>query len=162
MSFSVKVRFYFEVCLFFFFFFFLNRLFFFLVFFSIFSDSKSTYWFDLNEEYTFERYQKEFNKHYSDVGERKKREQIFRKNLKTILEHNKLNKSWKMGVNEMTDETKEEFRTRLGLNRALFFKQEHEARKNSDWSNHSVPVKYVDWREQGIISSVKDQGKCGR
>eukprot|EP01126_Amoeba_proteus_P005136 TRINITY_DN1169_c0_g2_i3.p1 TRINITY_DN1169_c0_g2~~TRINITY_DN1169_c0_g2_i3.p1 ORF type:complete len:229 (+),score=52.18 TRINITY_DN1169_c0_g2_i3:82-768(+) len=117
----------------------------------------ATSWQEL-EHYTFEDYEKEFSKFYTKE-ERQGRELIFTVRLAEILKHNQdVSKSWKLGVNPLTDRTEEEFNALLGS---------HTNRKASPHHgpHHVYPDKLedltVDWRDQHIITAVKDQGQCG-
>lgn len=67
----------------------------------------------------FEKFRKNFRRNYNGEEEHNFRRENFVKNWKIIEEHNKLfdegKVTYKMGVNEMSDESDEEFRKRLGL-----------------------------------------------
>jgi len=71
----------------------------------------------------------------------------------------------KKGVNQFTDRTTEEFEKVLGSRKDILY-----ASKGADVSTKPTPIPQslisklpvsVDWRQQGIISAVKDQGQCG-
>jgi len=84
--------------------------------------------------------------------------------LKIIKQHNlDETKTWKMGVNQFTDQHDEEFQQLLGLNKALLHLQKYQdnsVKIPSLESTLALPDK-VDWRDRNIISPVKDQGRCG-
>ncbi len=91
---------------------------------------------ELNIDYTFEEYLDHHpDKSYSDTAEYYRRKQIFEKNLKMILAHNKgkihssgelTDGSWVMGINKFTDQLPSELP--LGYNKAL----------HNDWSSQMV------------------------
>lgn len=67
----------------------------------------ATKWSEL-EGYSFKKYTQEFNKNYASDVEYEHRRQIFEAALEQIKEHNRdPTKSWKKGVNHLTDRTQE-------------------------------------------------------
>jgi len=114
------------------------------------------------EDYTFGQYIQDFNKYYSS-SEFQVRKNIFEQRLEKIKSHNKdVTKTWKEGVNHLTDQTEEEFKNLLGYKKS--FSATTAARqsfsKPYEFKNLAVPHT-IDWRQQGIVSPVKDQGQCG-
>lgn len=86
-----------------------------------------------------------------------KRFEIFRENLKLIRSSNKKALPYKLHVNQFADWTWEEFqRHRLGAaqNCSATLKGSHKLA-------HSVAPVEKDWRAEGIVSPVKNQGHCG-
>jgi len=70
-----------------------------------------------------------------------------------------------MGVNQFTDQTNEEFSRLFGLNKPLLhLEKQLDNNKRAftlpEFKVSGLPVS-VDWRTRGIISPVKDQGRCG-
>lgn len=100
-----------------------------------------------------------YNKQYSS-DEFDLRYDIFRNNLDFIRRYNSKGYSWKLAPNEFTDLTWNEFkRDRMGL----FMRQNERVHRLSgvfDTPFGELPEK-VDWREKGVVNSVKDQGQCG-
>ncbi|VFQ87841.1 unnamed protein product [Cuscuta campestris] len=101
--------------------------------------------------------------YYGLGGEKEKRFQIFKDNLRYIDEQNSLvDRPYKLGLNRFSDLTNEEYRsTYLGVNtdvRRRFSKTKSDRR--SPKVDFSLPES-VDWREKGAVSEVKDQGSCG-
>jgi cathepsin L len=114
-------------------------------------------WFEL-DGYHFDQYIKDFTKHY-EPQEYKMRREIFEKNLRDIYAHNRdSTKTWKEGVNHMTDWTEEEFRSMLGYK--LQPKRDESRIYRPAKPTEALPAS-IDWRTAGIISPVKDQGQCG-
>ncbi|KAI5447807.1 hypothetical protein KIW84_015308 [Lathyrus oleraceus] len=120
----------------------------------------------LYESSIVEKHQQWMTKHgrtYTDSFEMKKRFEIFKENLEYIEKFNSAgNKSYKLGLNPYSDLTSEEFiashtgikipnqlsSSKLGSNAVLFD------------VNGDVPTNF-DWREQGAVTDVKNQGRCG-
>lgn len=107
--------------------------------------------------FSFARFAHRYGKRYEDAEEIQKRFQIFVENLKMIKSHNRKGLSYTMGVNEFTDLTWEEFRKhRLGASQNC---------SATTRSNHKLTHDFLpeskDWREDGIVSPVKNQGHCG-
>jgi C1A family cysteine protease len=86
---------------------------------------------------------------------------IFRNNLQLIRTHNQGNASWKMGVNEFTDLTSEEFRMRyLGFKKPLTSNIPRIVADYSLEDTKNLPKEW-DWRTKGVVNPVKNQGQCG-
>ncbi|CAN6975490.1 unnamed protein product [Brassica rapa subsp. trilocularis] len=73
----------------------------------------------------FQQWMIQFSRVYSTEAEKQMRLEVFKKNLEYIEDFNtKANKSYKLGVNEFTDQTKEEFlATHTGLIRGIVFEK---------------------------------------
>ncbi|XP_061426698.1 procathepsin L-like isoform X1 [Lethenteron reissneri] len=109
---------------------------------------------------------KEF--HGKTYGEEEEgwRRMIWEKNLKRIsmhnLEHSMGKHTWRMGMNQFSDMTTEEFRQLM-----LGFRGWNGTGKDSHGSVFMAPAAFfeapesVDWREQGYVTDVKNQGDCG-
>ena len=102
-------------------------------------------------------------KAYNALGEKEKRFQIFKDNLRFIDEHNAENRTYKVGLNRFADLTNEEYRsmylgTRTGAKRRPSNKiSDRYAFRVGD----SLPES-IDWRKKGAVVGVKDQGSCGK
>ncbi|KAJ1402905.1 Peptidase C1A, papain C-terminal [Sesbania bispinosa] len=100
-------------------------------------------------------------KFYNALGEKERRFDIFKDNLRFIDEHNKAeNQTFKLGLNKFADLTNQEYRAMfLGTRKGMLSgskKTNRYAYRDSD----DLPPS-VDWREKGAVAPVKDQGQCG-
>jgi cathepsin L len=119
--------------------------------------AKKTQWFEL-ENYTFEDYIQEHGKRYATPEEYKFREEIFIERMKMIMKHNSQDLSWKLGVNRFVDQTDAELRQVLGYKKGALPEEQKQPIKVSA----AAPLPgNVDWRQRGVITAVKDQGRCG-
>ncbi|OIW19353.1 hypothetical protein TanjilG_03487 [Lupinus angustifolius] len=106
---------------------------------------------------SFARFARRYGKRYESSDEMKQRFKIFSDNLKEIRFSNKKGLSYTLGVNRFSDWTWEEFKTqRLGAaqNCSATLKGNHKI------TDIATP-EHKDWRKEGIVSAVKDQGHCG-
>jgi len=109
----------------------------------------------------WETFKTSYNKQYNEMQEVVRRT-IWEKNLKAIHEHNLLRDEgahdFSAGINEYSDMTHEEYKQTL-----LGYKQSNVTRQSALFmapSNVNVP-KSVDWRKEGYVTPVKNQGQCG-
>ncbi|XP_047341855.1 cysteine proteinase RD21A-like [Impatiens glandulifera] len=105
-------------------------------------------------------------KSYSNaLGENERRFQIFKDNLYFIDDHNSVqNRTYRVGLNRFADLTNQEYRSMYlggGFQRKL---SSSAAGKRSDRYlpklGESLPDS-VDWRKEGAVAEIKDQGSCG-
>jgi C1A family cysteine protease len=89
-----------------------------------------------------------------------KRRKIFKENLEYIKNFNNVgNKTYKLGLNPYSDLTSEEFiASHTGLQRSSFKKRSVAAIPFD--VNDDLPTNF-DWRQQGAVTDVKNQGRCG-
>jgi len=100
------------------------------------------------------------NEQPSEVDDYQRRSTIFGLNLAMIVAHNiDSTKSWKMGINEYTDMTEDEFfnhfRFADNADQKCSATSSEPLRFDGDLPTH------VDWRESGKVTPVKNQGSCG-
>lgn len=121
----------------------------------------------------FTNFQERFNKRYSTLEELETRFDIFRTNLRNIIEHNLVpNQNFTLGINQFTDLTHEEFKTqftggykmdvdRLKTNVDGYKTNVGSYGCNTFTSTASGAPNSIDWRKKNAVTSVKDQGQCG-
>lgn len=113
------------------------------------------------DKYHFDMYQKEFEKTYT-YHERGFRKTIFENNLKSILKHNNdPTKIRKEEVNQFTDRTPEELKAYLGKRSSPVRNFIKSHNKRDDRPDITHLSSNVDWRDRGVITPVKNQGRCG-
>ncbi|XP_026316532.1 counting factor associated protein D [Hyposmocoma kahamanoa] len=110
----------------------------------------------------FNRFKIKHNKQYASVVEHAKRLNIFRQNLRFIHAHNRVQRSFSLGVNHLTDRTDDELRALRGRryggpNTGLPFP--YSASELEEMSVKLPPE--FDWRLIGAVTPVKDQSVCG-
>lgn len=121
-------------------------------------------WFEL-EDYTFENYVQDFKKKYESPEELNFRRARFDAEVERVKKHNSdPTKTWKEGVNHLTDRTREEFGDLLGVRKDILY-QSAARRAASEVKTAEEPAppfpRSVDWRKSNVVTAVKDQGQCG-
>lgn len=109
-------------------------------------------------------YKLKFGKFYR-AEEEADRYQVWMQHVKEINEHNAKSYTFKKGANNFTDMTHEEFRGKVGGCYKIPKKhlEANNTHLGSTWlppSNVGIPDT-VDWRTQGYVTPVKNQGQCG-
>ena len=112
--------------------------------------------------YNFDHFLNQFEKKYDTEEETLLRKSIFEENLKKIHEINSNPKfTYKAGVNQFTDKTDEEFSSKFGYNKPLsFLLHKNRQLKNEKFRRIDLPAS-VDWRDNGKVNIVRNQGSCG-
>jgi C1A family cysteine protease len=107
----------------------------------------------------FSNFQQRFNKVYDSLEEMETRFQVFRTNLREIVNHNlDATQNFTMGINQFTDLTPSEFKEKYIS--GLKDKVGSYGCKSFSSLGTSLPSS-VDWRTRNAVTSVKDQGQCG-
>jgi len=109
--------------------------------------------------YSFEDYKLEFGRDYS-VAEHSHREALFAAELSEVNKQNALyhagKSTWYAAMNEFSDWTADEFSTKKGRAPSVSMP----ATVTLAASRQSNPTR-KDWREDNVVSPVKNQGGCG-
>ncbi|XP_072375887.1 cathepsin L-like proteinase [Diabrotica undecimpunctata] len=107
-----------------------------------------------------------FEKSYINKNEEVDRFKIFQDNLRQIEEHNARynmgKETYKMGLNQFADLTRDEFVQMLGLSKRVRPSRTYNVTLTSFSRKVLADVpESVDWREKGAVTPVKNQGGCG-
>ena len=111
----------------------------------------------------FKLFQDRFSKVYLTNDELNARFEIFRHNMRSIVEHNAVKgQNFTLGVNQFSDLTAEEFRSlyiNSGFKRAAAEVGSYGCKTYTSSSTSGAAS--LDWRQKNAVTSVKDQGQCG-
>ena len=109
------------------------------------------------DDMEFIRYVAKYGKSYGTKEEFAFRAEIFKKNIARIVEENLNSKNtFTVGINKFADWTPSEFKRILSIKP----RERTQAAKSLLSSNVSIPPS-IDWRTEGAVNNVKDQGQCG-
>jgi len=109
----------------------------------------------LEEVVSWEQWREHFGKKYDRLEELHRKKQ-FLENVNTILKHNAEGHSWRMGVNQFSDLSGDEWVSTYTNNT---FK--HTAAPGGPELLKESPLTSVDWRSTGAVTAVKNQEQCG-
>tara|TARA_B100000242_G_C43043930_1_gene487177 strand:- start:517 stop:1644 length:1128 start_codon:yes stop_codon:yes gene_type:complete len=107
-----------------------------------------------------------YNRTYNSNLEMFRRFIIFHQNLNYIKERNNENISYRLGVNNFTDLSREEFSAMYKgytyspkyYNKLRYSNYNYH---NLTISNYNKTPNTIDWRAENLVTPVKDQGQCG-
>ncbi|KAL5559083.1 hypothetical protein UlMin_035294 [Ulmus minor] len=125
---------------------------------SIISSDESSWRTDEEVMAMYEEWIVKHGKNYNALGEKEKRFEIFKDNLRYIDDHNSQNLPYKLGLNRFADLTNEEYRSKYLGTKASGKKKI--SNRYAPRVGESLPDS-VDWRKEGAVAPVKDQGGCG-
>ena len=108
------------------------------------------------EDMEFLKYVAKYGKSYGTKEEFEFRADQFKKNFASLLEENSRNENtFTVGINKFADWTPAEYK------RILSYKSTRGGAKIfAENMNVSIPTS-IDWRTEGAVNPVKDQGQCG-
>ncbi|CAE6132879.1 unnamed protein product [Arabidopsis arenosa] len=118
--------------------------------------------FDAEATLMFESWMVKHGKVYESVAEKERRLTIYEDNLRFITNRNAENLSYRLGLNRFADLSLHEYAQLChGADsrppRNHVFMTSSNRYKTSDGD---VLPKSVDWRNEGAVTEVKDQGQC--
>lgn len=112
----------------------------------------------------YEEWLVKHRKAYNGLGEKDKRFEIFKDNLRFIDEHNAQNRTYQLGLNRFADLTNQEYRAMyLGTKndaKRRVMKAKNASLRYALNAGDKLP-QLVDWRFKGALNPIKDQGTCG-
>lgn len=114
---------------------------------------------DQGVEVSFQNWRAEMGKFYATKEEYAYRLGVFASNLELIAEHNAGNHTFKMGATRFADMTNAEYRQVMLPLTQDFSNFEYDGPVHQ-MSGVAAPTS-VDWRAQGAVVAIKDQGQCG-
>lgn len=101
-----------------------------------------------------------YEKSYGTTAEHEFRLRVFRENAMTVAIHNQhYGHSFQMGLNKFATWTPEEFKQLLGY-RPKNQEQERPHHRRHLEEVDAIPD-HIDWRKNGTVTHVKNQGQCG-
>lgn len=104
------------------------------------------------------------SKIYASPKEKVKRYEIFKQNLRHIVETNRKSGSYWLGLNQFADMAYAEFKASyLGLSPGLARRDGQTHAPTTFRYGNAINLPWaVDWRKKGAVTPVKSQGKCGK
>ncbi|PIA51392.1 hypothetical protein AQUCO_01100309v1 [Aquilegia coerulea] len=92
-----------------------------------------------------------------------KRYHIFKNNVRLIhASNNRPNVTYTLGLNKFADLSNDEFRAKYTRSPKMFQQTRSKKLQSFMYENVTEPLpSYIDWRDNGAVTSAKDQGPCG-
>merc|ERR1711997_915171 len=120
----------------------------------------------ISKDAQWEDFKLKFKKGFRDSAHEAERRDIFESTLDLIESHNAKFaqglSTYKMGINQYSDWTYEEFQgTVLMRTEPKLEDEAHVKTSVAEIMKSSAAPSSHDWRDEGIIGAVKDQGSCG-
>lgn len=108
------------------------------------------------DESEFREYMNRHGKSYNDEKEYSRKYDVYRMNSAYIKAHNMQGLEWRLGHNQFSDLTFNEFKEFNKLKPAVLKENREEVYLATD----NLPD-YIDWTTSGAVTDVKNQGSCG-
>jgi len=114
---------------------------------------------DLEQHQNFHSFKAKFSKVYKSAAEERLRHSIFMRNVAEAEAHNNAGSSYTKGINEWSDLTHTEWED------IYIGGYKHIATYSQPIQERTKAIKDLpeskDWRDEGVITDVKNQGQCG-
>jgi len=116
----------------------------------------------LTREEQFERFKQKYDKDYSSAAEERLRFKVFSENVAAAEAHNAArgSGSYTRGINQWSDLTQKEWEAAVLGGYKRMGPSKVTRSKTASYKTKDLPAN-VDWRDEGVISAVKNQGQCG-
>jgi C1A family cysteine protease len=114
-----------------------------------------------------EQWMAQYGRNYADSVEKEKRFKIFKDNAGFIDKfNNEVNHTYKLSVNEFSDLTNEEFLASHTGYKKISTQPILSSPKTTKFRYENLTATEIpmsmDWREKGAVTSIKNQGRCGK
>ena len=114
-----------------------------------------------NDTTKFNNFLQKYDKRYNSFEEFDHRFKIYSINSDFIEQHNRHNNEYKLGENQFTDLTHEEYRDQFNWNSKLGQYQCPINHKLEQSDTQRDTPEEIDWRNDDAVTPVKNQGQCG-
>jgi len=117
----------------------------------------------MDTQATFKAWAEAFGREYVNLNEESRRYMTWLDNLYIIAETNSQDLTYKFGLNQFSDMTKDEFAHYIHGDNGACFKDDSVITDLSEVVD-TPPVQApasVDWTTKGVVTPVKNQGQCG-
>lgn len=97
------------------------------------------------------------------LDDKQKRFNVFKENVKHIHQVNKMDRPYKLKLNQFGDMTNYEFRAHFAGSKILHHRilNGKNTTQSFMYANaHNLPSS-IDWRKKGAVTPIKNQGQCG-
>ncbi|KAL7603293.1 hypothetical protein Lser_V15G16347 [Lactuca serriola] len=116
---------------------------------------------DANISEMHELWMTRYGRVYNDNAEKEMRRNIFKENLEFIESFNSFrNRSFRLSINKFADQTNDEFKASLNGHKSSHNLKSSQVTSVKHEDILTVPDS-LDWRKNGAVTDVKDQGTCG-
>lgn len=116
---------------------------------------------DANISEIHELWMTRYGRVYNDNAEKEMRRNIFKENLEFIESFNSFrNRSFRLSINKFADQTNDEFKASLNGHKSSHNLKSSQVTSVRHEDILTVPDS-LDWRKNGAVTDVKDQGTCG-
>lgn len=100
-----------------------------------------------------------------ELKEKHKRYNVFKENANHVLTVNQMNKPYKLKLNKFADMSNYEFVNLYARSNITHYRRLHGKRREGAsgfmYEKATDLPSFIDWRERGAVSDIKDQGRCG-